>query len=104
MELGETPSQTMLREVKEEIGITPTKYFLFNVYGGEELHHTYPNGDEVYYVPSVYFCTEYDGQIDIDNKEVKEFKWFHKNALPNNLIEVDKVIWKDLTKYVNNLK
>lgn len=84
MEFGETPLQTLTREVREELGvdIASTNPQLINVYAGEEGHGFYPNQDEVYVVASVYLVTDYDGELNPDPEEVTELKWFSLDDLP----------------------
>ena len=100
IELGETVEMAMKRELMEEINIVPTKYRLYGIYSGPDMHNIYPNGDEVYYVNIVYFCEEYDGDIKVDHDEVEKLKWFDVNSLPDDMMTVDRVILKDLNKFL----
>ena len=99
LELGETVEETVKRELKEEIGITPTKLRFYKVFSGEEMHSVYPNGDEIYCVDVVFLCDEYDGELKLDNEEVTELKWFDVEDLPENInTPIDKAILKDINK------
>ena len=84
MELHESTEETMLREVYEECGIKPTKYELFNVYSGEDVHNIYPNGDECYFVNVVYLVTEWEGELKKQDSEVTELKWVKVTELPSH--------------------
>jgi len=82
MEIRESCEETMCREVYEEIGLKPTKYELFNVYSGEDVHNIYPNGDECYFVNVIYLVTEWEGELKKQDSEVTELKWVKKSELP----------------------
>lgn len=83
MEIRESCEETMCREVYEEIGLKPTKYELFNVYSGEDVHNIYPNGDECYFVNVIYLVTEWEGELKKQDSEVTELKWVKKSELPD---------------------
>ncbi len=56
VELGETVEEAVRREVWEETGLEIGEMALFGVFSGPELFHTYPNGDQAYFVCIVYLC------------------------------------------------
>jgi 8-oxo-dGTP pyrophosphatase MutT (NUDIX family) len=100
VEIGETIDTALKRELMEEINIIPHKYTLYGIYSGDKMHNKYPNGDEVYYLNSIFFCEEFIGNLKEDMDEVKELKWFNIDDLPENIIEVDKTILNDLDNYL----
>ena len=53
-EIGESPAETAIREAREEIGAGIRLTKLLDVLGGPDYEVTYPNGDRVAYVTSVY--------------------------------------------------
>lgn len=83
MEFGETPEQTLLREVQEELNITPTSYKIIGVYAGAENHVFYPNGDEVYVVVTLFLVDGYEGEIKPDQDEVLAVKWLSVDETVN---------------------
>ena len=87
IELDECVEDAMLREVKEEIGLTVLDYTLLNIYFGPEYHNVYPNGDEVSCIDIVYYTNKYEGEICLQEDEVKRVKWFNKDSLPENISE-----------------
>lgn len=99
MELGETFEQTAIREAFEEVNLMVADLELFNVYSGEDLHYTYPNGHEVYIVTCVYICKNtYMGEIKMDIEETKDAKFFSLDELPSieEINPPDRVVIKDL--------
>lgn len=97
MDLGETVYDTVIREVKEEtnLEIKEENLKIFNIYSGEDQHHIYPNGDEVYFVNIVFETDIYFGTIDIDS-ESSELKFFDLGKLPSNITKPFEVVARDL--------
>ena len=85
IELDEKVEDALLREVKEELGITLLEYKILNIYSGPEYHNVYPNGDEVSCIDITYYCHKFEGQLVLQEDEVLEVKWFNKDTLPDNL-------------------
>lgn len=81
LELGETLEEAAKRELLEETGLTARSLELFNVFSGEELHYTYPNGDEVYIVSAVYLCRDFTGNLVNDDEETKDLRFFRKDEI-----------------------
>lgn len=98
MDLGETVEETAQREVLEETGIIIDEMKLFHVYSGEEQHHVYPNGDEVYFVNVVFISSKFHGELRVDGVESTELKFFAMNDLPVDLSATNKPIFADLHK------
>jgi len=82
MEPGESTEETMRREVLEETGLTVTKAALLCVTSGQEVHHIYENGDECYFVDTVYLVTDFEGEMHPQESEVSELIWYPIDALP----------------------
>ncbi len=92
IEEGESPEECLLREVKEETGITLTKYryrglvtFVSNQWGCEYMH--------------LFTATEYEGEI----KECDEgnLEWVSKDRIEDlNLWEGDKIFFRLLEQDV----
>jgi 8-oxo-dGTP pyrophosphatase MutT (NUDIX family) len=100
MELGETTEETAIREAKEEIGIIPETLDFYGVFSGKQMHHVYPDGNEVYIISTVYFCDRYTGNFKIDNNEVLQIEWFDIDRLPDNIAPIDSFILQNLNTFV----
>jgi ADP-ribose pyrophosphatase YjhB (NUDIX family) len=85
LELGETLEESAKRELFEETGLIANKLSLFHIFSGKEFYYQYPHGDEVYNVIATYICTDYKGNIRINEDEVQDVKFFHPSELPVNI-------------------
>jgi 8-oxo-dGTP pyrophosphatase MutT (NUDIX family) len=83
IELGEKVEEAAAREVLEETGIEVGTLDLFGVFSGPELHHIYPNGDEVYIVDVVFSCNSFTGSLKSTGPETLETRFFHLTHLPS---------------------
>ncbi|MFD4209516.1 NUDIX domain-containing protein [Micromonospora tulbaghiae] len=76
VDIGESPAQAAVREIREEIGVQISRPRLLDVLGGPDYEVTYPNGDRVAYVTAVYQATIADGEPIPDHEEISELDWF----------------------------
>ena len=83
LELGESLEEVAKRELFEETGLTAKRLTLFNVFSGDEFYYQHPNGDQVYNVITTYICTDYRGQLKMDEEEGKDLKFFSLDELPD---------------------
>ena len=90
MELGETPEQAARREAFEETGLVLGELEFFSIISGEEAHHIYPNGDEVYALDINYICRKYSGELRMQDDEVLELGFFDIEELPDDLYQRDR--------------
>jgi mutator protein MutT len=101
IELGETIEESLMRELKEELGIIPIEPRLYKIFSGKNMHHIYPNGDEIYCINIIYLCDKYVGYPMKDYNEVIELKWFDVDNLPLDISEpIDKIILHDIDKII----
>src|ERR1700722_14928566 len=56
VELGESPQEAIIREVMEETGYAVRIHGIISVFGGREFRYTYPSGDRVQYVVTLFQC------------------------------------------------
>jgi 8-oxo-dGTP pyrophosphatase MutT (NUDIX family) len=89
LEMGETLEEVAKRELYEETGLIANNLEFFNLFSGKEFYYKYPHGDEVYNVISTYICTDYSGQLKMDESEAKELHFFHLDRLPSTISPPD---------------
>lgn len=98
MELGESFEQCARREAFEESGFKCKELEFFTTASGEEVHFTYPNGDEIYAAEVIYICRDYEGQLKLQEEEVSKCGFFKLDELPeithNNVEVINRLIKK----------
>lgn len=90
MELGETPEEAARRETFEESGLMPEELEFFDMLSGEDAHHVYPNGDEVYALDVNFICRKYSGMLRMQESEVLEQGFFSVDNLPADTVKKDR--------------
>ena len=81
-ELNETLEDCAVRELKEETNINVNDLELITVLSGKEYYFKYPNEDELDCVIALYKVSNYEGELNINDKESKELKFFSLDNLP----------------------
>lgn len=82
VEIGESPAKAAIREAREEIGTDIRLTKLLDVLGGPDYEVTYPNGDRVGYVTSVYEAEVSSGTPRVADGELSDMAWFSPGDLP----------------------
>ena len=82
LEPGEPPARAIQREVFEETGLHVRVERVLGVVGGPQCRVTYPNGDQVEYVSTVFECVRVGGQLIDSNEETSLLRWFPADAMP----------------------
>ena len=100
VEIGETLEEAAKRELFEETGLIAKRLEFFNVYSGKEMMYTYPNGDKVYLIVTLWICEEFEGEMKPDTDEVSELKWFDIKKIPKEIPKTLKRPFKDFVKYI----
>jgi 8-oxo-dGTP pyrophosphatase MutT (NUDIX family)/nitroreductase len=101
VELDEVVEEAAKRELFEETGLIADKLELFGIFSGEDMHYTYPNGDEVSNVDIVFLCKSYSGTLKCDYDEGRELKFFSIDHMPEN---ISPPIVKVINHYINSRK
>lgn len=81
-ELGESLTETVKREVREELGLTVEPKQLIGIYSSPAFARIYPNGDSVQPMIALYECEIRSGTIVEDETEVAGTGWFKFDELP----------------------
>jgi len=85
IEMGEIVEEAAKRETLEETGLTVHSLELFGVFSGPDLHHVYPDGNEVDIIDIVFTSNDFSGELKAQESEVKDLKWFGLEDVPENL-------------------
>jgi 8-oxo-dGTP pyrophosphatase MutT (NUDIX family) len=96
VEPGESVRQALIREVREETGLEVEPLRLIGVYS-DPLHHqivTYPDGNVVHYVSSVFECVVRAGAL-VCGEESLELDWFDPERLPEDLMLISTIRIRD---------
>ena len=81
-ELNETLEECAIRELKEETNLDINDLELVTVLSGNEYYYKYPNGDEVDCVITLYQARNYSGELNINDGESTQLKFFSFDNLP----------------------
>jgi mutator protein MutT len=82
VEPGETPSEGVRREVREETGLDVRIVRVAGVFGGKAFRHTYPDGQEIEAFSVTFECAIEGGKLRSRDGEVTEFRFVTVDELP----------------------
>lgn len=101
VEIDEKVEDCAKRELLEKTGLVTDELSFFAVISGEEVHYTYPNGDEVSNIEIVYLCNHFHGEMKAQKEEFKELKFFKPLEIDIDMISppLRLTIEKYLEKY-----
>jgi ADP-ribose pyrophosphatase YjhB (NUDIX family) len=85
LEPGEQPAVAIVREVREETGVTAEVVGLAAV-GTDADVVVYPNGDRAQYLDLTFLCRAVGGEAHVADDESTEVGWFDPDALPEPLV------------------
>lgn len=91
---GETPADTAVREMWEETGLVVEPVRVLGVYGGPTFCVTYPNGDQIASVDTVFECRVVGGALAADQEEVSELRYF----TPSELAKLPLSPWMEVVR------
>lgn len=82
VEPGETPSEALLREVREETGLDVGIVSVAGVFGGKTFRHTYPDGQHVEAFSVTFECEILRGELVSRDGEASEFRFVNERSIP----------------------
>ncbi len=82
LELGESATDTVIREFREEVGLDIEPKRLVGVYTSPRFDRAYPNGDTSQLFASFFECQVVGGRLRAQEAEVLELGWFDLDNLP----------------------
>lgn len=92
-EFGETFESTVKREIFEETGIYADILSVFGAFSDpREFIFSYPDGNNVQGFMLGFECLEIGGEINANNAESLDVKWFPWDALPENIYKNHKSV------------
>ena len=87
VEPGETAADTAIREVFEETGVSVEPERVVAVLSGSDYVVTYPNGDQMATVTTVFRCRLSDAAAPrVNDDESLDIRYFPRDALPENML------------------
>lgn len=82
VEIEESLSETVIREIYEETGLTAQVERFLGIYSSPDFDVTYPNGDQVQQITFTFVCRVNGGQPHIDQDETLALSWLDPKELP----------------------
>jgi len=80
-DLGENAAQTAVRETCEETGYHVEPERILAIYSSDQYHHTYPNGDQVKNVGTLFLSRLVGGTPKMQTSEVRDMAWLTKEEV-----------------------
>jgi 8-oxo-dGTP pyrophosphatase MutT (NUDIX family) len=99
-EVGDSSTETAIREVFEESGLKITRPQVFGI-ASDPKHETirFPNGDRTQSVAIMFHASKPRGKPKFDPHETLELGWFALDALPKNLMPNSRRTLKAFQRY-----
>lgn len=89
VEIAETVTEAIIRELEEETGLTIAVPKLIGVYSDPLSQvFTYPTGSTTHFITLCFLCRVIGGYLQVDNKEIAEAIFFDLEQLPKNIMKM----------------
>ncbi|MFR9710220.1 NUDIX domain-containing protein [Paenibacillus sp. MB22_1] len=99
IEIGESPSESIKREVYEETGLIIHPKRIIGVFGGDKYRYEYTNGHKVEYIVTIFECSIRSGELSPVDGEAEELRYYAEEEIPPIAIPLPKEIFiKKLSK------
>jgi len=101
MNYGESSSETVIREAKEETNLDIDVDYLIGIYS--KYFHNYENGDVAQTFTCLFKATVIGGNLQLDGNESHDLKYFSKDNLPTFLDNQHEEFVLDYFKGLKNI-
>lgn len=101
VEIGEKWEEALVREVKEETGLTVVRFELLGLYSDPQLTVTpsrYYGNQFGQFIVVTYLVTEFSGEV-LPNHEVDQWGWFEPSNLPEPLLRSHPIRVQDAFRF-----
>jgi len=105
IEVGESWTDAVVREIKEELGIKLIKFELAGIYSDPTLTVTedvVPDGYHAQFVVASFIVEKFTGEIT-PNEEVEDWDWFPASEPPDPILKSHPVRARDGVKFKGNV-
>jgi ADP-ribose pyrophosphatase YjhB (NUDIX family) len=99
MELNESIEETVLREVKEELGIMARVKELISVFSHPKWIKEYKNGDILQTMSFLFLLEANFNNFEINKDEIINYGWFEQNNIPKNINNYSKLMCEDVFRF-----
>ncbi len=99
VEIGESLTDAVKREVLEETALTVLAVEPMGIYSGLAQQFTYPNGDQVQGLAMAFIITEWEGDPTPDGHEGTEVRFFPLDGIPEDLFPLHRLTIGDIALY-----
>jgi ADP-ribose pyrophosphatase YjhB (NUDIX family) len=96
VEPGESVTEAIVREVREETGLEVRPGRLVGVYSSPSVHQivTYPDGNVIHYISTSFECRIVGGTLACGDESLA-LEWFHPDRLPDDLLPMSRIRIRD---------
>ncbi|URN93773.1 MAG: NUDIX domain-containing protein [Candidatus Pristimantibacillus lignocellulolyticus] len=92
LEPGESIEDAIRREVMQELEISVENLIEFRTFSDSRFYITSETGQKTHYVAVTYITNQFTGSIRPDEFEVLEYRYFKPKDLPENIVEMIRII------------
>jgi mutator protein MutT len=95
---GETPSEAVRREVREETGLEVAVAGVAGVFGGREFRHTYEDGQTVEGFTVIFECERTGGELRGRDGEASRFRFVSPDEMPELMMPYPRALFERARK------
>lgn len=103
-EFGESISQTVVRETREETGLDVAIQRLIGIYSDpDQWIFSYPDGNVSHAFAAAFECVVVSGTLMPNGDDSLDVKWFPLDALPGNLMPMHGAVIRDAVSHATGV-